>query len=276
VSAHSLRWRGKPPPGRIDASALRPDLLAGLDEAAISRLPIPCGSSRVEIGDLFVVRRTPAAHGPQLRIDGCERYVDLARGMERGRLSVDGPCGDRVGRDLRGGEITVDGNAGHLAGASMSGGLLYVGGSAGDWLGGPAPGDTRGLRGGEIIVEGSCGERAGLAQRRGLIAVCGSAGRGAGHHLRAGTIVVLGGDLEAPGVGMRRGTIIATSAATRAAPPATFGEDGPIRPVFLRLLWRRLRELGGVVDDALDDAEFLAFSGDRTTGGRGEVLYRSR
>ena len=277
MKTFELRWKSSPPPGEIDASPLRPDVLCRRDIAAIAATTLRCGRADIEIGDLFDVLDQPSSPTSILRVDGCAQFVNLAHGMEQGRLHVDGPGGRLAGAAMCGGELTIGGEVGNGAGAAMRGGLLKIDGSAGELLGGPLPNGARGMTGGEIIVGGDCGARAGLRQRRGLIVISGRAGRGVGHHMLAGTIVVRTGDLDVPGIGMKRGTILALDSAVE--PPETFREDGPTHAVFLRVLARRLAAHAvssdvGFDDEALDDATIRQFSGDCSLDGRGEILYR--
>jgi formylmethanofuran dehydrogenase subunit C len=278
MSTLRLDWRSRPP-GLLDAAPLRPDLLCALDERAIGRTPLLCGSEFVELGDLFTLRSSPrvegaAGPGPTLVVPGSPRYLRLAAGMTSGALEVEGDAGEWALAGLQGGEVRVSGSVGHGAAAGISGGLVRIDGAAGDRLGGLMPGFQYGMSGGEIRVRGRAGALVGERQRRGLIAIGSGIGPQPGLGMLAGTIVAVEGDLVDPGLGMKRGTIIGL--ASRVAPPLGFGFDGRVTPIFWRLIARRLSELG--LDLAPADSNgrsFLAYSGDPMTLGRGEVLFAS-
>jgi len=274
VKTYALAFQGEIPAGVIDGSVLRPDTLCAKALVDVCATKIRCGSTDYEIGEVYDVTESPSSPSPQLRVEGAASYSGLGRAMAESKLVIDGPGGDLVGHEMTGGEIEVHGDAGDRAGAGMRGGLLRIEGRAGDELGGPAPGASRGMNGGEIVVASSAGSRAGFKMRRGLIWVGEEVGRDAALHMLAGTVVAASGDLERAGLGMKRGTIVALAA--KPEPLTSFREDGITRAVFLRLLWRRLDALGLPLAhaEAFDAALFRSFSGDLTTTGRGEILYR--
>jgi formylmethanofuran dehydrogenase subunit C len=125
------------------------------------------------------------------------------------------------------------------------------------------------MRGGEILVHGDAGEEAGAGLRRGLIAVAGRTGAAAGLSALAGTIVGFGPVGAHPGAGMRRASIVAMAGA---APLPTYARACTYRPPFLRLLLRRLRELGLPVTDEQIEGLYARWSGDVLELRRGEIL----
>lgn len=152
-------------------------------------------------------------------------------------------------------------------GEGMEAGLLLVNGDAGR---------VAGLLGGEVLISGNAGPDVGLGQRRGLIVICGQAGGAVGRHMRAGTIVIARGTLEHPGLGMRRGSILALGDKPRMAPG--FERDGLVWPSWTRLLSRRLGAMSFPATAELEaqlasHRPLEAWSGDRLSLGRGEVLF---
>ncbi|MFO1057189.1 MAG: formylmethanofuran dehydrogenase subunit C [Dongiaceae bacterium] len=173
-----------PPPQRVDASALRPERLAGLAPAAIAALALPSGNGAIAVGDLFAVAPGDAEH---LVIAGDAARARLHRPWHderphHGRR----PAGAHAGQAMRGGTLAIAGDAGPWAGAAMAGGLITVGGAAGDRLGGAAAGGAAGMNGGLVVVRGAAGARAGDRQRRGVILVEGDLGGSAGSRMLAG------------------------------------------------------------------------------------------
>lgn len=262
----TLKLRAQPA-ARVAAGTLTPDRLEGLAASDVAALTVRCGRETVAIGDLFEVCGQPGQH---VAIAGdLSRVDELGAGMTRGRVTVEGPCGDRLGAGMSGGEIDVSGDVGVWAGAAMSGGLLRVRGDAGARLGGADPGFRAGMTGGEIIVSGNAGEEAGAGMRRGLVAVTGEVGGGAGLRMLAGTVIALGGLGEGAGLGNKRGSLV-SGKPVQLLPSYAFAAS--YKPPALRLQLLRARELLLRIDDALINGAWGRWSGDRTELGRGEIL----
>jgi formylmethanofuran dehydrogenase subunit C len=255
------------PAAPVLAGALRPDRLAGMSAAEIERLELRHGNRPAAVGELFTVAGGGA---DDVRIEGdLVRVAGVGAGMAGGHLTIAGRAGPDAGAGMKGGEILVEGDAGDFAGAEMRGGRLVVRGSAGRRLGGAYAGSRAGMRGGEILVHGDAGAEAGAVLRRGVVAIAGRTGDAAGLSALAGTIVALGALGAHPGAGMRRASIVAMTA------PAllpTYGRATTYRPPFLRLLLRRLRELGLPVADEQVEGRYTRWSGDRLDLNRGEIL----
>ena len=255
------------PAAPVRVEGLTPDRLAGLNRADIERLELRHGNRRAAVGELFAVS---GDGDDDVRVEGdLRRVAGIGAGMTGGRLTVDGRAGGHVGAGMRGGELVVDGDAGDFAGAEMQGGRLIVRGSAGRRLGGAYAGSRAGIRGGEVLVHGDAGAEAGTGLRRGLIAVAGRVGDAAGLSALAGTIVAFGPLGAHPGAGMRRASIVAM---TRPALLPSYAEACAYRPLYLRLILRRLRELGLPVADEQIEGRYTRWSGDALELNRAEIL----
>ncbi|MBV8953547.1 MAG: formylmethanofuran dehydrogenase subunit C [Solirubrobacterales bacterium] len=255
------------PPGRIAGDVLTPDRLRGLQAAEVAALTVRCGRQALSLGDLFAVS---GRGDEQLWLAGDLRQVDgIGAGMSRGRVLVEGPCGDHLGARMSGGEIAVRGDAGAWAGAEQVGGLLRIWGAAGARLGGAYPGFRAGMAGGEIVIFGDAGEEAGAGMRRGLVVVAGRTGDGAGLQMLAGTLIALSGIGAEAGMGNRRGSLVSRSPVD---PLPGYAFATRFRPPTLRLQLRRARELGLLVADELLRGTWARWSGDRSELGRGELL----
>jgi formylmethanofuran dehydrogenase subunit C len=255
------------PSAPVDGRALTFDRLAYRGAPDVARLPLRHGHRAGRVGDLFAVAGRPE---DEIRIEGDLAAVEgIGAGMTRGRLIVSGPAGAHTGAEMRGGEILVEGDTGAFTGAEMRGGLIVVRGSAGDGLGASYPGRRAGMRGGEILVHGDAGEQAGAGLRRGLVAVAGRTGALAGFRMLAGTLVALGALGAHPGADMRRGTIVAMSAPSLLP---TFRFACTYRPPHLRMVLRRLAEIGAPVGAEHVDGRYARWSGDALDLGRGEIL----
>jgi formylmethanofuran dehydrogenase subunit C len=256
------------PPARIDATALTPDRLDGLAASEVAALTLRCGREALTVGDLFEVSGQDGLH---VALAGdLHRFDAVGAGMGRGRLLVEGSCGEHLGARMSGGEIDVRGEVGAWAGADMSGGLLRIWGDAGPRLGGAYPGARAGMTGGEIVVSGDAGEEAGAGMRRGLVVVSGRTGSGTGLRMLAGTVIALGGIGAEAGLGNKRGSLVS---GTPVEPLPGYAFATRFRPPALRLQLRRARDdLWLRVDDAFVNGTWGRWSGDRTTLGRGEIL----
>lgn len=252
---------------RLDLRGIIPSALAGLDAAAIERLPVGDGNALVPLGEHF---RVSAGADEALRFIGDLSRVDrLGWQMDAGRLVVDGPAGHHAGSLMRGGELRVHGSAGHLAGCEMSGGHLQIDGHAGDFVAGALPGSMDGMRGGTLVVGGNVGLRAGDRMRRGSLVVHGHAGDYLGSRLVAGTIAIGGAAGLHPGHGMRRGSIVFAGAAPSIAP--TFTPALVDAVVFWQLLSRDLARHGGPFA-GLPTRRIDRHLGDLGAGGKGELI----
>src|SRR4051812_48308079 len=281
------------PAAPVLAEVLRPDRLAGRSAAAIERLELRHGNRVAAVRELFHVEGGGAN---DVRIEGdLARVAGLGAGMAAGRLTIAGRAGAHLGAGITGGEIVVEGDAGDWAGAEMRGGRvvlrrsagrrpgrahprppagmrggrIVLRGSAGRRLGGACAGSRAGMHGGEILVHGDAGDEAGAGLRRGVVAVAGRTGAAAGLAALAGTIVALGPLGAHPGALMRRASIVAMT------PPQllpTYAEATTYRPTFLRLLLRRLRDLGLPVGDEQIEGRYTRWSGVALEINRGEIL----
>ena len=256
MSGYVLTFREDFPLLPSDGSALRPDVLGGLEPAALAAVPLPVGRTRPPLRDLVAISGGP---GDTLTLRGAPPLPRLAAGMQGGTLVIEGDAGDDLG-------------------ASMAGGLIRVGGRVGDRVGGPDHARTRGMTGGEIVVAGAAGACAGFRMRRGLIAIGGPCGPSPGYRMLAGTIVLAAGHPDHPGLGMRRGTILCLGEGRPAPTGEAFAEEGRFaaahQPV-VRLILARLRRLGFRVDASRWTGSFRLYSGDRFELNRGEVWQYS-
>ncbi len=249
----------------VDASALRPDALAGLSRTERAAVVLVGVNKRYRLEQIFDISGDDPS---RLVIGNADARLErLGAGMSGGELIVQGTAGAWLGRGMRGGVVRVEGACGRYAGSGMSGGELIIEGDAGAGLGSPAPGERFGLRGGLIHVRGGAGAGALARMRRGTVVIDGDVGPGAAQHLIAGTVVIGGAVGGGLGAGMRRGTIVLQRAAEL---PATFHDSGPRTLAFLALLRAALAPLQSPAVRFGD--RLRRFLGDRANAGLGEIL----
>lgn len=249
---------------RVDLTGITPDRLAGLSLSDIEHLAVPHGGRSVMLAELFFVEKAP--DGVLVIELGDIRLDHVGAGMSAGEIIVDGPVGAWAGLAMSGGILRIAGDAGDFLGAELAGGRIELAGNAGAHAGAASSGSRRGLSGGVLRIAGSAGERAAMRQRGGLIVVLGDVGEGLATDMVAGTVCVHGAVGALMGRGMKRGTVLC-----REVPdlPAGFIDTGTHDLVALRLLARRVVELGEMIGQATIARRLV---GDTLLGGQGEVL----
>lgn len=195
--------------------------------------------------------------------------------MESGSLRVEGDIGRHVGSEMSGGTIEVAGDASDWVGAEMRGGMIHVAGRAGHLIGSAYRGSPQGMTGGTVRIDGDVGNEVGHSMRRGLLIIGGNCGDLIGFNMLAGTICLFGESGIRHGAGMRRGTL-AFLGMERPELLPTFRYACRYQPNMLRLLLRRLTDLGMKIPEALSESDFDLYHGDLIEGGRGEVLMRAK
>lgn len=255
---------------RLDLAGLTPDALVGLSAAAIERLMLPLGNTRVPLGECFSVQRVADDQHHLVLVGDLSRCDQVGAGLAAGRLTVDGPVGHQAGIGMAGGELAVAGDAGLLTACEMVGGLLSVAGNVGDWAASARPGSLDGMRGGTLRVMGNAGARLADRMRRGTVLVWGDAGDFAASRLVAGTLAVGGRLGTHPAYGMRRGTLVLAGAEPPEPPPGFVPAQDTV-PVFWQLLARDLAPHGGPFAE-LPRRQPLRHRGDLAVDGRGEWL----
>ena len=265
----SVRLRLRQPPGlRLDLRGIVPAALAGLDDAAIERLPLAQGREALPLAEFFDV--SVDGDGDTLTFEGdlsrCDR---IGWRLAGGRIVVNGAAGDHAGAGMTAGELHIHGSAGLLAACEMAGGQLIVDGNVGDFAASAQPGSLDGMRGGTLIVRGNAGDRFGDRMRRGTVLVFGDAGDFFASRLVAGSIALGGRAGAHVGYGMRRGSLV--FAGTAPAVAATFVPAIAEAPVIWQLLARDLARHGGPFA-GLPSRRVQRHLGDLAAGGKGELI----
>ncbi|HEX7812742.1 MAG TPA: formylmethanofuran dehydrogenase subunit C [Burkholderiales bacterium] len=253
----------------VDASALIPECLRGLTDAAIASLPLP---GKLRVADLFDIGGEDSEH--LVLRNATMRLTHVGARMKTGMVRVEGDCGPCTGMGMRGGQILVTGSAGAYAGCEMRAGILEIEGNVGDFAGSALPGNKQGMRGGIVIVHGNAGDRVGDRMRRGLILVAGDAGDCCGARMLAGTVVVKGKVGALPGLALKRGSLLLDF--PPAALPVTFQDSGEHQLLFLTLLEKDLRRRGEPFARFVPlPTRVRRYCGDLATGATGEILVRT-
>jgi formylmethanofuran dehydrogenase subunit C len=257
----------------VEIEGVTPDRLRDKTLAEIERLEVFHGNRKLALAEVFTVAGDPS--DARIDFEGDLAGVHyIGYGMGDGEIHVHGNAGRHVGGEMTGGRITVEGDASDWVGGEMHGGLIHVKGRAGHLIGAAYRGSRRGMTGGTILIGGDVGNEVGSAMRRGILAVGGSCGDVAGFNMIAGSIFVFGNCGIRTGAGMRRGTIGLFGPEPPKLLP-TFRRACRYRPLFLRLIFRELAELGFPVDGGLLETELVLYRGDMVALGKGEILMRA-
>ncbi|MFG1395935.1 formylmethanofuran dehydrogenase subunit C [Roseixanthobacter pseudopolyaromaticivorans] len=266
MSGYELRLRA-PLAARLDLSRVMPQALGSLSLNEVERLPLPYGTARVALGELFEV--VPAADGVLL-LWGDSRMDFVGAGLASGDLMVTGAIGAFAGARMSGGRLVLGSDAGEGVGSGMSGGRIDMLGDAGARLAGPLPGERIGMTGGTIAIRGCAGALAGVSMRGGLVLICGDAAEGAARGMVAGTIAIAGTLGPHAGAGMKRGTLLLAREPLLLGPG--FGDAGEHDLIALQLLARRIPEIAAFFGGSVS-GRARRYVGDRLAGGEGELLW---
>ena len=251
----------------LEAESISPDILGGLSQEEISKLPVYLGKRHYPLSDFFDVEGEKSR---RLELHGNHAKVKwIGRGMTGGEIAIYGNAGMHLGASMRGGAIVVHGNTSDWLGAEMSGGLIQVHGNAGGQVGAAYRGSRKGMRGGVILIDGSAGLEVAMRMRRGLICIQGRVGDFAGLQMLGGTLFLCGKAGLRTGAWMSRGTIVALE------PPKllpTFLYACTYEPLFLRLLTKQLGDLGVSSLDHGWNGLVKRYTGDTSGLGKGEIL----
>ena len=144
----------------IDCRRLTPSNMADLSISEIEHLSLLNTKNSAKIGDYFDISGNDCSN---IIFRNSNQQLDyIGHQMTRGRISIEGDCGDFLGCQMRGGSIICHGNAKDRVGDQMRRGLILIDGNAGDYCG------SR-LVAGTIGVFGSVGNYVGFAMKRGTI-----------------------------------------------------------------------------------------------------------
>jgi formylmethanofuran dehydrogenase subunit C len=269
----ALRYKGNTSVP-VEVEGLTPTAVRGQSLAEIQRFEIFHGNQKIPLAEFFDVSGDPA--DARFEFEGNLAGVHwIGAQMSEGEIHIRGDAGRHIGSEMTGGLIHVHGNASDWVGGEMHGGLIHVHGNAGHLIGSAYRGSKAGMTGGTILIDGSVGNEVGLTLRRGLVAVGGACGDFVGANMIAGTVLVFGQCGQRPAAGMRRGTV----GLLGGDPPkllVSYRKSCVCQPLFLRLMFRQLQNLGFSVPAECIGADYGLYHGDHVAVGRGEVQIRER
>lgn len=179
----------------IEADLITPSAFAGKTLEQIGKLKVMQGRDSCELREFFKITGESAdsAEETEIVIRGDLRKVkQIGKGMNGGKIRVEGDAGMHLGAEMIAGRIAVTGSVDAYAGAEMSGGNIQIEGDAGDYLCACYRGSPDGMTGGRVYVAGNVGDEMALHMRKGFIAVKGNVGAMAATRMKGGSIIVCG------------------------------------------------------------------------------------
>ncbi len=255
---------------RVDMSPLSCHLLKNKSLSEIGEIKLYSGKSQIRVDELFQIS---GADTQNIFIENsCEKLDFIAKGLNEGRITVNGNVGAYLAQEMKAGVVDINGNAGIFTACEMKQGLLTVNGNVGDFLGGALIGNKQGMKGGTVLIKGNAGERIGDHMRRGMILIEGNAGDYCGSRMTAGTIAVMGNTGKFLGYAMRRGTLLLWNQPKLLA---TFNDCGSHTLSFLPLLFKSFKKLDSKFSDKnIAFNRIQRYSGDVSEIVRGEILIK--
>ncbi len=194
----------------IEADTITPSHFAGKSLADIKKLPVIQGNQTLQISDFFEVsgETGDSPDATEIHVSGDLRKVKMiGKGMNGGRITVEGDVGMYLGAEMIAGRIHVKGSVGAWAAAEMQGGNIQIEGDAGDRLCAGYRGSIEGMSGGRVYVAGNVGREMASHMRKGFIAVRGNVDELAASKMKGGTIIVCGNVAERIGVSATKGMV---------------------------------------------------------------------
>ncbi|MHA1961738.1 MAG: formylmethanofuran dehydrogenase subunit C [Candidatus Thorarchaeota archaeon] len=260
----------------VEADTITPSHFAGKSVDEIKKLHVLHGNQTVELGSFFSVEGEsgPTADETEISVSGDLRQVKMiGKGMNGGRITVEGNTGMYLGAEMIAGRIHVKGSVGAWAAAEMQGGNIQIEGDAGDYLCAGYRGSPDGVTGGRVYVAGDAGREMAAHMRKGFIAVKGNVGELAAVRMRGGTIVVVGNIDERVGVEATKGMILCLGKVDSLLPTYKFSGSSEREFVNYYLKYLKERRPDFLSEDIDISEKWVKFMGDFAEGDPKEEIY---
>ncbi len=266
----------KEPDIPLEADTITPSHFAGKSATEIGDLPVLQGNQTLELKTFFDIsgEAGSSADETEITVSGNLKKVKMiGKGMNGGRITVEGDVGMYLGAEMVAGRIHVKGSVGPWAATEMEGGNIQIEGDAGDYLCAGYRGSTDGMKGGRVYVAGNVGREMGSHMRKGFIAVKGNVDRLAAVRMKGGTIIVVGDMAERVGVEATKGMILCLGRMDSLLPTYKFSgrSEREFTGYYLRYLrTRRPDFLAGYTGK---DEKWAKFMGDFAEGDPKVEIY---
>jgi len=269
----------KEPDLPIEADMITPGHFAGKSISEIEKLPVLQGNQFLDLGEFFKISGESAdtPDDTEIVVSGDLRKVKMiGKGMNGGRITVEGDTGMYLGAEMVAGRIHVKGSVGPWAAAEMQGGNIQIEGDAGDRLCAGYRGSIEGMSGGRVYVAGDVGREMASHMRKGFIAVKGNVGELAASKMKGGSIIVCGNLGERVGVGSTKGMIFALGKVDSLMPTYLFSGTSEREFTNYYLRYLRSRRPDFLKEDISSSEKWTKYMGDFAEGSPKQEIFVRR
>ncbi|MFW9807251.1 MAG: formylmethanofuran dehydrogenase subunit C [Candidatus Thorarchaeota archaeon] len=260
----------------LEADTITPTHFAGKSVKDIKAISVQHGNETLTLEDFFDISGVsgPTADETEILVKGDLKSVKMiGKGMNGGRIIVEGDTGMYLGAEMIAGRIHVKGSVGPWAAAEMEGGNIQIDGDADDYLCSGYRGTAEGMKGGRVYVAGNVGREMAAHMRKGFIAVKGNVGSQSAIRMLGGTIIVIGDMDERVGVQATKGMIICLGKLTSLFPTYKFSGSSEREFINYYLRYLKDRRPDFLSEDIAFSEKWVKYMGDFSEASPGEEIY---
>lgn len=260
----------------LEADTITPTHFAGKSVKEIKAISVQHGNETLTLGDFFDIsgESGPTADETEILVKGDLKSVKMiGKGMNGGRITVEGDTGMYLGAEMIAGRIHVKGSVGPWAAVEMEGGNIQIDGDADDYLCSGYRGTAEGMKGGRVYVAGNVGREMAAHMRKGFIAVKGNVGPQSAIRMMGGTIIVIGDMAERVGVQATKGLIICLGKLTSLFPTYKFSGSSEREFINYYLRYLKDRKPDFLSEDIMISEKWVKYMGDFSEASPGEEIY---
>ncbi len=260
----------------LEADTITPTHFAGKGVKEIEEIPVQQGNEIHKLKDFFDIsgESAPTPDETEILVKGDLRKVKMiGKGMNGGRITVEGNTGMYLGAEMIAGRIHVKGSVGPWAAAEMEGGNIQIEGDAGDYLCAGYRGTTDGMKGGRVYVAGNVGREMAAHMRKGFLAVKGNVGPQSAIRMMGGTIIVVGNMAERVGVQATKGMIFCLGKMDSLFPTYKFSGSSDREFITFYLRYLKERRPDFLSEDIDYSEKWVKYMGDFAEASPGEEIF---
>jgi formylmethanofuran dehydrogenase subunit C len=260
----------------LEADTITPTHFAGKSAKEIGEIPVQKGNEVLKLKDFFDIsgESGPTPDETEIMVKGDLKKVKMiGKGMNGGRITVEGDTGMYLGAEMIAGRIHVKGSVGPWAAAEMEGGNIQIEGDAADYLCAGYRGSTDGMKGGRVYVAGNVGREMAAHMRKGFIAVKGNVGPQSAIRMMGGTIIVVGDMAERVGVQATKGMIFCLGKLDSLFPTYKFSGSSEREFINYYLRYLKDRRPDFLSEDVDASEKWVKYMGDFAEASPGEEIF---
>ena len=260
----------------LEADTITPTHFAGKSVKDIGEIHVQQGNEVLTLKDFFDIsgESGPTPDETEILVKGDLTKVKMiGKGMNGGRITVEGDTGMYLGAEMIAGRIHVKGSVGPWAAAEMEGGNIQIEGDAGDYLCAGYRGTPEGMKGGRVYVAGDVGREMAAHMRKGFIAVKGNVGPQSAIRMMGGTIIVVGDLAERVGVQATKGMIFCLGKLDSLFPTYKFSGSSEREFINYYLRYLKDRRPDFLAEDIDSSEKWVKYMGDFAEASPGEEIF---